>query len=114
MKENKITTYVTGQDSSPEVKDGRDFTCDIQHARSNPPCIVIKGFASVHAFLSWFNITAPQPLIYPAEQGRSIRLLHDCIIICGFADLDEMLNWFGGTDFQRPVVPLKITDKNSR
>ncbi len=103
MKENKFSSYFTGQD--PETtKDGRDFTCDTRHALSKSPCIVIKGFTSIQHFLSWFQIDVPQPLVLPVEQGRSIRVLHDCIIICGFADLEDLLKWFAGQDFQRPAI----------
>jgi hypothetical protein len=106
MKENKYSSYITGQDSS-NLKDGRDFSCDIRHSKNKTPCIVIKGFTSVHHFLSWFQIKTTQPLIFPADQGRSIRVLHDCIIICGFSDLEDLLTWFGGDDFQRlPVTPI--------
>ncbi len=113
MKENKLSTYITGRDDSGIEKDGDDATYNIEQPTNKAPCIVIKGFSSVQAFLAWFNIIAPQPLIFPREQGRSIQLLHDCIIINGFADLEEMLLWFGGDDFNRPTVIPQAQHKDS-
>ena len=86
--------------------DDEEHSCAAEAQKT--PCIVVKGFHSVQHFLSWFQIDIAYPLILPASEGRSIRLLHDCIIICGFADLNDMLHWFGGEKFHRPPVPSQF------
>ncbi|WP_338845248.1 hypothetical protein V8J88_16200 [Massilia sp. W12] len=65
----------------------------IQQTDSAPQDIVIKGFRDLRHFLAWFQIDMQSPMIFPANQGRTIKQHGDCITICGFHDLDEFLCW---------------------
>ncbi len=68
--------------------------------RQLPSDIVIMGFRDLRHFLSWYNIRADYPLIFPATQTRSIRRIGDCIILSGFNDLQDFLRWASQGNYQ--------------
>lgn len=82
-----------------------------QHNQLKAPNIVIHGFHDLHHFLSWFQIDARHPLIFPAGQERSIKQERGCIIISGFLDLEDFLAWFSHDHSRRP--PMKPLSKRT-